>query len=217
MRSLVQRTALALLFGIVLVSPSTVTAQEATPPAASASASAARPACATTSRAAGTPTSMPASSPTPERATTLADWQTIALTDARTGDAYTLGDFVGCTVFVETMATWCSNCRAQLEYVATAAKELDPDQFVFIAISVETEISNDDLARYADDAAFDWLFSVATPDALKAIVDEFGRESIVPGSTPHVIVRPDGTYDDLHTGYSKPDEIVTLMTDASGT
>lgn len=205
--------ALALLIGSILASPSTVTAQEATPPATSAT----RPACATTSQTAGTPTPAPAGSTTPESASTLADWQIVPLTDARTGNEFSVGDFLGCTVFVETMATWCSSCRAQLEYVATAAKELDPDQFVFIAISVETEISNDDLARYADDAAFDWLFSVATPDALKAIVDEFGRESIVPGSTPHVIVRPDGTYDDLHTGSSKPDEIVTLMKDASGT
>jgi len=213
MPSLVQRTALATLFAVVLVAPSTVTAQEATPPSTSAT----RPACAATSQAGGTPTSVPAGSPTPERASTLADWQTITLTDARTGDAYTLGDFLGCTVFVGTMATWCPSCGTQLNYVATAAKELDPSQFVFVAISVETEISDDDLARYADDAAFDWLFSVATPDALKAIVDEFGREAIVPPSVPHVIVEPDGTHDDLRTGYSKPDEIVALMKDASGT
>ncbi len=212
-RSLVQRAALATLFAVVLVAPSTVTAQEATPPATSAT----RPACAATSQAGGTPTSVPAGSPTPERASTLADWQTIALTDARTGDAFTLGDFVGCTVFVGTIATWCPSCLTQLDYVATAAEELDPDQFIFITISVETEISADDLARYADDATFDWRFSVATPDALRAIVDEFGRESILPPSVPHVIVNPDGTYGELRTSYSKPDEIVTLMKDASRT
>lgn len=208
-RSLAHVFALAVL--IVSISASTATAQEATPPAAVTD----RPACAMTSETVGTPTAQ--STPTPQTPSALADWQTVALTDAHTGDEFTVGDFVGCTVFVGTMATWCPSCGTQLDYVATAAEELDPDQFVFITISVETEISADDLARYADDATFDWRFSVATPDALRAIVDEFGRESILPPSVPHVIVNPDGTYGELRTGYSKPDEIVTLMKDASRT
>ena len=196
-RSLVQVFILAL--ALVSTSASAVTAQEATPPAAETD----RPACATTPGAAGTPTAKSASN--------LAEWLTTTLTDARTGDEFTVDDFLGCTVFVDMMATWCPSCRQQMEYVAAAAKELDPDRFVFLSISVETELANKDLARYADDASFDWRFSVATPDALKAIVDEFGREAIVPPSVPHVIVEPDGTYGDLHTGYSKPDEIVGLM------
>ena len=200
-RSLVHMFILALV--LISASGSAATAQEASPSPAETE----QPACAVTPDAGGTPT--------PERASTLADWQTVPLTDARTGEKFTVGDFVGCTVFVTTMATWCPSCGTQLDYVAAAAKELDPDQFVFVAISVETEISDEDLARYADDASFDWRFSVATPDALKTIVDEFGREAILPPSVPHVIVEPDGTYDDLHTGYSKPDEIVRLMKDAS--
>ncbi len=199
-RSLIQVVVLAFL--VMLLAPSTATAEHATPSAQE------QPACAAAVKG-GTPAAEPRSE--------LADWQTTTLVDARTGDEFTVGDFVGCTVYVETMATWCSTCREQLEHVASAAEELDPDKFVFIAISVETEISGDDLARYADDAAFDWLFSVASVDDLKSLVDEFGRESIVPPSTPHLIVNPDGTYDDLRTGVSKPDEIVRLMKDASGT
>ena len=191
---------------MALASTSATTAQEATPPAGEQD----RPACAATLD------STPTADTDDDADTDLADWQTMTLTDARTGDEFAVADFVGCTVYVETMATWCSTCRAQLEHVATAAEELDPDRFVFIAISVETEISDEDLARYADDASFDWLFSVARPDALKEIVDEFGRESIVPPSTPHLIVNPDGSYGALRTGGTPPEEIVELMTDASG-
>ncbi len=190
---------------MTLTSTTAAMAQDGTPPAGEQ----AQPTCAATLD--GTPTA-----DSDAGADDLADWQTMTLTDARTGGEFAVGDFVGCTVYVETMATWCSNCRAQLENVAEAAKDLDPDRFVFIAISVETEISDEDLARYADDASFDWLFSVADPDALKTIVDELGREAIVPPSTPHLIVNPDGSYGDLRTGRTPPEEIVTLMTDASG-
>ena len=143
-------------------------------------------------------------------------WQTMAMTDVRTGRQFAIGDFRGCTVYVETMATWCGECRHQLGNVAEAEKSLDRDRFVFIAISVETDLSPADLASYAKDAGFDWVFSVGSPAMLKALVDEFGRGAIVPPSTPHVIVAPDGSFGDLHTGYSQPDELVRLMTAASG-
>ena len=189
---------------LTLASTSAATAQDGTPSAGEQD----QPTCAAALD--GTPTAVVAGDDAD-----LADWQTMTLTDARTGDEFAIADFVGCTVYVETMATWCSTCRTQLEHAAAAAEELDPDRFVFVAISVETEISDEDLARYADDASFDWLFSVASPDALREIVDEFGRESIVPPSTPHLIVNPDGTYGDLRTGETPPEEIVELMTDAS--
>jgi len=102
-------------------------------------------------------------------------------------------------------------------HVAEALPQLDPERHVVIAISVETDLANEDLARYADNSNLDWIFSVASPDMLRAIVDEFGRDSIVPPSTPHVIVNADGTAGDLLTGLKGPDEIVELMNEASGT
>lgn len=51
-----------------------------------------------------------------------ADWRTLPLTDARTGDTFTLA---GQTVYVEPMATWCVNCRQQLGRVGEAKAQLD--------------------------------------------------------------------------------------------
>ncbi|MGI8475339.1 MAG: TlpA family protein disulfide reductase [Thermomicrobiales bacterium] len=175
---------------------------------ASPTAVAALPSCAVSATTSGSP-SAGANDARPA-------WQTMAMTDVRTGRQFAIGDFRGCTVYVETMANWCGACRHQLGNVAEAEKSLDRDRFVFIAISVETDLSPADLASYAKDAGFDWVFSVGSPAMLKALVDEFGRGAIVPPSTPHVIVAPDGSFGDLHTGYSQPDELVRLMTAASG-
>ena len=147
----------------------------------------------------------------------LPDWQTLTMTNARTGEEFAVSDFLGCAVYVETMATWCLNCLMQMGNVAEALPNLDPDRHVVIAISVETDLPAKDLAKYADNSNLDWIFSVASPEVLKAIVDEFGRDAIVPPSTPHVIVNPDGTASDLLTGLKGPDEIVELMNEASGT
>jgi thiol-disulfide isomerase/thioredoxin len=141
----------------------------------------------------------------------LAEWQTMTLVDARSGNEFTVGDFLGCTVYVEPMATWCINCLMQMSNVKDALPRLDPDRHIVIAISIETELSNEDLAKYADNSGFNWLFAVASPDNLKALVDDLGREVTVPPSTPHVIVYPDGSVGELRTGGLDADGIVELM------
>ena len=172
-------------------------AQSATPPSEDV-----RPACAApqdaTPVAGGTETE-------------LAEWQTLAMTNVRTGQEFVVSDFLGCTVYVETMATWCINCMMQMVNVAAALPDLDPERHVVVAISIETQLAPEDLAKYAENSDFDWIFSVASPELLKAIVDAFGRDAVVPSITPHVIVYPDGTAGDLQTGGSSPEDIIDMM------
>ncbi|MEM7734189.1 MAG: redoxin family protein [Deinococcota bacterium] len=130
-------------------------------------------------------------------------WQTEQLTDVRTGEMFSLADFEGKTVFVETMATWCVNCRRQLSNVAEAKAQVDAqgnEDIVFVAISVETNLAQESLQAYSETNGFDWHFAVATPELLRSLVDDFGRTITVPPSTPHVIIYPDGTVSDVITG-----------------
>jgi thiol-disulfide isomerase/thioredoxin len=142
----------------------------------------------------------------------LAEWQSLTLVDARTGEEFSVSDFLGCTIYIEPMATWCINCLMQQSNVKEALPRLDPEWHIIISISIETELSNEDLAAYADNSEFDWPFAVASADNLKALVDEFGREVTVPPSTPYIIVYPDGTAGELRTGGLDADGIVELMT-----
>lgn len=141
----------------------------------------------------------------------LPAWQTIALTDVRTGETFALADFHGKTVFVEPMATWCTNCRRQLTNVSAARAELNDEDVVFIALSVETNISNEQLASYTHDTGFDWTFAVATPELLQELVATFGQSITNPPSTPHFIVRPDGTYTELVTGIEPAEQIIANL------
>ncbi|MEM8533610.1 MAG: redoxin domain-containing protein [Chloroflexota bacterium] len=143
-----------------------------------------------------------------EAAADRPEWQQLTLTDARTGETFTLADFADKTVYVEPMATWCSNCRQQLGNVSQARAQLDSEQVAFIALSVETNISEADLAAYADEAGFEWTFAVMTPEVLQALTDVFGRTITNPPATPSFIIRTDGTTSDLMTGITAPDVIV---------
>ncbi len=145
------------------------------------------------------------------------EWANLELVDARTGESFTLADLAGKTVFVEPMATWCSSCRAQQSTVASAMETLNPDEFVFISLSVEgNSVSNADLASYADRNNFPQIFVVATPELMNALVDQFGRGVTNPPSTPHFIVSPSGVVSELSTGRDSADAIVSAVTAAAG-
>lgn len=151
----------------------------------------------------------------PAAAVTRPAWQQIALIDARSGSTFTLADFAGKTVFVEPFATWCSNCRQQLGNVQAAKAGLGED-VVFVALSVEPNIGADALARYADDAGFDWIFAAMPPELLQALAAQFGQTIANPPATPHFLIRPDGSTTDLVTGIESPDAIKAQIEAARG-
>ena len=113
------------------------------------------------------------------------------------------------------MATWCSNCRQQLGNVRSAREQLG-ENVIFVALSVETNISSADLAAYADTNSFEWHFAVMTPELLGELVNAFGRTISNPPSTPHFIIRPDGTVSALTTGIESASEIVARIQAAGG-
>ena len=140
----------------------------------------------------------------------MVGWQTITLVNAATGEQFALVDFQGKTVFVEPMATWCGNCRAQQGEVRQAKERLG-DDVVFIGLSLETTLPPEDLAAYAADNGFDWTYAVMPVELLSALSDEFGRSITNAPSTPHFIIRPDGSFSELLTGIDSADEIVALI------
>ena len=148
-------------------------------------------------------------------AVTRAAWQQIALIDARSGSSFTLADFAGKTVFVEPFATWCSNCRQQLDNVQAAKAALGED-VVFVALSVEPNIGVDALASYADDAGFDMSFAAMPPELLQALAAQFGQTIANPPATPHFLIRPDGSTTELVTGIESPDAIKAQIEAARG-
>ena len=140
----------------------------------------------------------------------------LPLTDARTGATFSLGSFAGKTVYVEPMATWCTNCRAQLPNVEAARKALNPDQYAFVSVSVAENVDNATLAQYVDGQGWGWTFAVATDAMTQGLIDTFGRTIVTPPSTPHFIIKPDGSITGIETGKPSTDAIIAELKAASG-
>jgi thiol-disulfide isomerase/thioredoxin len=142
---------------------------------------------------------------------TLPEWIKVPLTNARTGESFTLADFVGKTIFVEPMATWCINCRRQLPNVEAARKQLNSDQYVFVGLSVAENVDNATLAKYVDSQGWNFIFAVAPEPLLQGMVNAFGRTVVTPPSTPHFIIRPNGTLSKIFTGSHTADELIAQL------
>jgi thiol-disulfide isomerase/thioredoxin len=143
-------------------------------------------------------------------------WFSLPLVDARTGETFTFSDFSGRLVFVEPMATWCTNCRAQMRNLVAARQQLNNPNIVYIGLSVETTLARGDLAGYADTHGFDWTFAVMTPEMVSALTDTFGRSVTVPPSSPHFLIYPDGSLSSLAAGgIESTAELVQLLTEAA--
>ena len=142
-------------------------------------------------------------------------WQQIALTDARTGEQFTLADHADKTVFVEPFATWCGNCRRQLGNVQ-AAHTAAGDDVLFVALSVEPNIANEALSGYADKEGFEYTFAAMPPEMLQELAAVYGQTIGNPPATPHFIIRPDGSTTDLVTGIEGSEQLLQQIQAAAG-
>lgn len=139
-------------------------------------------------------------------------WATATLTDVRDGSTFRVADLVAANrvVFIETMAIWCSNCRAQQKDVVKALAGLDPARVTWIGIDVDGSETASDLAAYSDSLGFDWPYAVGSADFLRALSDEFGTQVLSPPSTPILVVGTDGTVTLTEFGHKSVDRIREL-------
>ncbi|MFM9108759.1 MAG: hypothetical protein ACKOWF_18900 [Chloroflexota bacterium] len=101
-------------------------------------------------------------------------------------------------------------CRGQLARVSEAVASLPGDvreNLVFVGLSVETGIQPSALQDYAEENGFPFIYAVMPADYQKAIVEQFGREALVPPMMPHFTIAPDGAVSGLSTGKQDPGAI----------
>ena len=166
------------------------------------------------------PSQAPATSAAPPSDSGLAavlvdrPWATATLTDVATGEPFRITDIVasGKVVFLETMAIWCSNCRAQQIEARVAFDDLDPKRVEWIAIDVESSETADALARYREQNEFPFTYAIADAEFARALVADFGEIVLSPPSVNIIVIGTDGGITALH-GHKSAGELRRLVAD----
>lgn len=137
-------------------------------------------------------------------------WATASLTDVATGETFRIADLAGKVVIVETMAIWCSNCRAQQGDVQAAMARLPAEGVVYVVLDVDPNEDAASLADYRVDQGFEGRYAIAGTEVARALAAEFGDQFLNPPSTPMLIIGTDGTVTRTEFGHKSPDQIVAL-------
>ena len=149
-----------------------------------------------------------AATPTPEPDTGTPEWFDIELTDVQTGETFTMNDYAGKVVLVETMAMWCPNCLFQANEVRKMHQLLDnPDDVISISLDVDMNEEGDALKDYTEEYGFDWRFAVAPLMVARALGNLYSAQYLNPPLSPMLIIDRNGEVHQLEYGQKSAESL----------
>jgi peroxiredoxin len=149
-------------------------------------------------------------SPTNVRPTEISrpDWFGFSLTDARTGETFTVNDYAGKVVLLETMAMWCPNCTVQAHEVRQLHELLGhPADLISVSLDVDVNEDEDSLKEYAEEFGFEWHFAVAPLEVARALGNLYTAQYLNPPLSPMMIIDRDGNVHHLEYGLKKAETL----------
>ncbi len=113
-----------------------------------------------------------------------------SLKDVRSGDTFTINDFKGKVVLVETMAVWCTTCYQQQTQIKALHDALGMRaDFVSVSLDIDPHEDASILTAYTQkNSSFDWRYAVAGADIAREIGKTFGDQFLNPPSAPVFVV-----------------------------
>lgn len=139
-------------------------------------------------------------------------WFDAALINVNTGETFTINDFTGKVLLVETMAQWCPTCKKQqIEVKAMHEKLGMPADLVTIALDIDPNENGDALKNYAASNGFDWIYAVPSAEVSREIGNLYGIQFLNPPSAPILVIDRKGEVHPLPFGIKSTDELIKAI------
>ena len=131
-------------------------------------------------------------------------WLATELTDVSTGETFTLAEFAGTPVLLESFAVWCPICTNQQKQVRALHEEVG-DEVISIALNTDPNEDRDKVAAHIARHGFDWRYAVAPAELILALKEEFGVGILNAPSAPMVLICGDQSVREmLKRGVKRP-------------
>ncbi len=117
-------------------------------------------------------------------------WLATELTDVSTGETFTLAEFAGTPVLLESFAVWCPICTNQQKQVRALHEEVG-DEVVSVGLNTDPNEDHDKVVAHIQRHGFDWRYAVAPAELILALKEEFGIGILNAPSAPMVLICPD--------------------------
>jgi thiol-disulfide isomerase/thioredoxin len=153
-----------------------------------------------------------AAAPVSGATTTTPDWFTVKMTDVRTGQTFTVSDFAGKVVLVETMAQWCPTCERQENEVIKLHELLgNPKDLVSVSLDVDVHEDEASLKEYAAARGYDWYVAVAPLEVARALGNLYSAQYLNPPLSPMLFIDRNGAVYGLPYGLKSAESLQATL------
>jgi thiol-disulfide isomerase/thioredoxin len=150
-------------------------------------------------------TASPTVAPTPE-------WFSMLMTDVQTGKTFSMNDFAGKVVLLETTAIWCPTCLLQAGQVQKLHRVLgNPEDLISVTLDVDSHEDEAALKEYASTYGLDWHLAVAPLLVERALGNLYSAEYLNPPLAPMLIIDRKGNVHQLEYGLKKVETLQKLV------
>ena len=139
-------------------------------------------------------------------------WFDMELTDVQTGETFTMNDYAGKVVLLETMAIWCPNCTVQGNEVRNLHEALGhPEDLISVSLDVDINEDSDSLREYAQGFGFDWHFAVAPLQVARELGNLYTAQYLNPPLSPMLIIDRKGNVHHLEYGFKDAETLQKIV------
>ena len=140
------------------------------------------------------------------------DWFGIPLEDAQSGETFTINDFAGKVVLIQTFAEWCPTCAYQANEVRDMVNALgNPTGLVLVSLDTDLHEDKASLKKYADYFDFGWRFAVSPLEVSHALGNLYSAEYVNPPLEPMLIIDRDGVVYGLPYGFKYSEQLKNTL------
>jgi len=140
-------------------------------------------------------------------------WFGVSFKDVRSGEAFTINDFKGKVLLVETMAVWCSTCYQQQIQIQALHESLGMrEDFLSVSLDIDPNEDESILSGYTQqNSGFDWRYAIASPDIIREIGNTYGDQFLNPPSAPILVIDRDGVAHALPFGLKSAEDLMEMI------
>ena len=143
---------------------------------------------------------------------TTPEWFGMELIDAQTGETFTINDYAGKVILLETMAMWCPNCVVQANEVRDLYKTLgNPEDLIMVSLDVDINEDTKSLGEYASGYKFEWHFAVAPLEVARALGNLYTAQYLNPPLSPMMIIDREGNVHHLEYGFKDAETLQKVV------
>jgi thiol-disulfide isomerase/thioredoxin len=147
-------------------------------------------------------------SETPQTMVDSPAWFDVRMANVNTGELFSINDFAGKVVLVETMAQWCSSCKKQQTEVKSLVEQFaGTSDLVVVILDIDPNETGDALKTYVSTNGFSGFYAVAPAEVARDIGNLYGAQFLNPPSTPVLIIDRKGEVHLLPFGIKSAEDL----------